>query len=109
MKALQGLALTVFLLGLTSCAAGPHQLRQTLNYDQHANAQNSWLSGIQWIIPILPLARLGGAVADFFRDDEPAWDTHAWDGQGTAYWHHQGEPPGGALDSLLCDDAQFFQ
>ncbi len=111
MKALQGLVLTSCLFGLSSCAAGPHQLRRSLDdFDQKLYIENPWFDAILWVVPVMPIAMIGTSIADLFTGDAYSfWAKDAWDGQGTAFRHYQPEVLDGTMESLLYDDARFFQ
>lgn len=111
MKAPQGLLLAALLLGLSSCAAGPHQLRRSLDdFDQKLYIENPWFNALLWVVPVMPVAQLGATLGDFFTGDAITfWGSDAWDGRGTAFRHYQPEVLDGAMESLLFDDAKFFE
>ena len=95
---------------LAACAAGPHQLRRTVDdWDQKMYVQNPWLDGVLWVIPVIPLAFYGSMIADFFVTDAYSfWFKDAWDGKGTAFTHYNPVPTDGSMSSLLNDGAQFL-
>ena len=111
MKAFTGLALAGLTLSLTSCAAGPHQLRRSVDdLDQKLYVENPWVDGLLWFFPVIPLLGFGASVGDFFVVDAyHFWFKDAWDGKGTAFRHFQPEATDGTMESLLYDDAKFFE
>ncbi len=111
MKPFTGLCLAGLVLGLSSCAAGPHQLRRTVDdFDQKLYIENPWISGVLWFLPVMPLGMFGASIVDFFTGDAYSfWAKDAWDGQGTAFRHYQPEVTDGTMESLMYDDAKFFE
>lgn len=105
-------ALTVALaLSLTSCAAGPHQLRRTVDdWDQKMYVNSPWLDGVLWFVPVIPFANFLASIGDFFVGDAYAfWFKDAWDGKGTGFNHFTPTHTDGAMDSLLLDDSKFLE
>jgi len=98
-------------VSLTSCQAGPHQLRRTVDdWDQKMYIQNPWVNGVLWFIPVIPLANFGATIVDTFVGDAYAfWFKDAWDGKGTGFTHYTQSPTDGSMESLLIDDAAFMQ
>jgi hypothetical protein len=111
MKLFTGLALGGLTLSLASCYAGPHQLRRSVDdWDQKMYVESPWIDAVLWVIPVIPLVSFGAQIADFFVVDAYYfWAKDAWDGNGTAYRHLQPEPTDGTMESLLFDDAKFFE
>ena len=111
-KFISSLALgAITAVSLTSCAAGPHQLRRTVDDWDHKMYVNSpWIDAVLWVIPVIPLANFVGAIGDFFVTDAYAfWLKDAWDGKGTAFTHFNPKATDGAMSSLLNDDAHFLE
>jgi hypothetical protein len=111
-KIIASLALgTVAALSTTSCSAGPHQLRRTVDDWDHKMYVNSpWLDGVLWFIPVIPLATFVGAFGDFFITDAYAfWFHDAWDGKGTGYEHLKVDATDGKMGSLLMDGSSWLQ
>lgn len=98
-------------VALSSCAAGPHQLRRTVDdWDQKMYIESPWLNGALWFIPVFPILTYGAGIADFFVTDAYAfWFKDAWDGKGTAFTHFIPDPTDGVMKSLLLDDAKFLK
>lgn len=111
-KFLTTLALgAVTALGMTSCAAGPHQLRRTVDDWDHKMYVNSpWIDGVLWFVPVIPLANFVAAIGDFFVTDAYAfWFNDAWDGKGTGFEHLKVEATDGKFGSLLNDGAGWLK
>lgn len=104
-------AAIVTAFSLTSCAAGPHQLRRTVDdWDQKMYVNSPWLSGVLWFIPVFPILTYGAGFVDFFTTDAYAfWFHDAWDGKGTGFERHKVEATDGTMGSLLNDDAGWFK
>ncbi len=110
MHKLTGIALAAAVLTLSSCAAGPHQLRRTVgDFDQKLYVEQPWIDVALHIIPVIPLLSFGAAIGDFFLDGYHFWGSDAWDGTGTAFRHYQVTPTDGTLESLLLDDAKLLE
>ena len=109
-KALVALPL-LMALTLSSCAAGPHQLRRTVDdWDQKMYIDSPWLDGVLWFVPVIPIASFLASIGDFFVTDAYAfWLKDAWDGKGTAFTHFNPKATDGAMSSLLNDDAHFLE
>jgi hypothetical protein len=97
--------------GLSSCLAGPHQLRRSVDdWDQKMYVQSPWIDGVLWFIPVIPIAGYVAAIGDFFIGDAYAfWFKDAWDQKGTAYTHFNVTPTDGSMSSLLNDDGKFLE
>lgn len=99
---LTALALTV---ALGSCAAGPQQLRRTIDdWDHNLYVNSPWLDAALWIVPVIPVATIGAFTFDFLVGNPWAfWFGDAWDGNGTSFRHAPVQPTDGTVDSLLLD------
>jgi len=93
----------LFAATLSSCLAGPHQLRRTVDdWDHRLYVQSPWLDAGLWVVPVMPVAWVVAAVGDFLVADAAAfWLDDAWDGAGTGYRFLAVEAPDGHVDSLL--------
>ena len=98
-------------LALSSCSAGPHQLRRSVDdWDQKMYVNSPWMDGILWFIPVIPIVTFGAQIGDFLITDAYAfWFKDAWDGKGTAFTHYTVTPTDGAMGSLMMDDSHFLQ
>jgi len=94
---------------LTACAAGPHQLRRSVDDWDHKSYVNSpWWNATMWIVPILPVSYIGAWVGDFLITDPWAfWFEDAWDGKGTGFEHLQLHWVDGRMGSLLTERAKW--
>lgn len=92
-------------LALTSCAAGPHQLRRSVDdWDQKTYVNSPWLNAAMWVVPVYPALHAGALVGDFLiTDPYHFWLDDAWDGNGTGFVHLDIECPDGFVESLLAD------
>src|SRR5690606_429901 len=101
------------LLGLTlsGCAAGPHQLRRTVDdWDHKLYVEQPWLDAVLWVVPVIPIAGFFASVGDFFVVDAYTfWVKDAWGGKGTGYNHLSVQHPDGAMTSLLATDGRFME
>lgn len=90
---------------LGSCAAGPHQLRRTIDdWDRQLYVNSPWFNAALWVVPVIPVATIGGFTFDFLIGDPYAfWFGDAWDGEGTGFEHSPVEAVDGTVDSLLLD------
>lgn len=90
---------------LCGCAAGPHQLRRTVDdWDHKVYVNSPWLNAALWIVPVYPVCTVGAAVLDFaVTDPYYFWFDDAWDGNGTGFQHLDVEWTDGHVDSLLSD------
>ena len=100
--------LVLFLIAATtlpSCAAGPHQLRRTVDdWDHNLYVNSPWLNAALWIVPVIPVCHLGAFTFDFFIGDAYAfWFGDAWDGNGTGFEHLPVESPDGRVESLMIE------
>ncbi|MHC5065698.1 MAG: hypothetical protein ACYTG5_17170 [Planctomycetota bacterium] len=107
----QALGLALLLsVTLTSCFAGPHQLRRTVDdWDNKMYVENPWLDAALWVIPVIPFATLGATFVDTLVGDAYAfWFKDAFSGEnGTGYKHHDV----GATRNMhsLLDDGKFME
>ena len=110
-KFICSLLLGAAAVSMTSCAAGPHQLKRTVDDWDHKTYVNSpWLNAVLWIVPVMPLAHFGAGIGDFFIGDAYAfWFKDAWDGKGTGYKHLMVEPTDGQMGSLLAEGSGWLK
>jgi hypothetical protein len=103
--------LLVGSLALSSCLAGPHQLKRSVDdWDQKMYVQSPWIDAVLWIVPVFPIAHFIAGIGDFLIVDAYAfWFKDAWDGKGTGFKHYEVTPTDGAMRSLLIDDAKFLE
>ena len=101
----------VAILTLSSCYAGPHQTKRTVDdWDRQMYIENPLLDGVLWFIPVFPLAHFGASIVDFFVVDAyHFWIKDLWDGKGTGFEYAEIPAEDGYLQSLLIDDAKFFE
>lgn len=97
-------------VAFSSCMAGPHQLKRTVDdWDHQMYIESPWINGVLWFVPIIPLAGFAASIGDFFVTDAYAfWFKDAWDGKGTAFTHYNPTPTDGSMESLMIDDAKFM-
>ncbi len=98
-------AVGLLSLALGACAAGPHQLRRSVDDFDHRTYVNSpWLNVALWTVPVIPTCLIGATALDFaVTDPYFFWFGDAWDGNGTGFQHLDVEWPDGRVDSLLLD------
>ncbi len=111
-KFITSLALgAVATLSMTSCSAGPHQLRRTVDDWDHKMYVNSpWVDGVLWFVPVIPLASFVASIGDFFVTDAYCfWFHDAWDQKGTGYEHLKVEAKDGTLGSLLNEGSGWLK
>jgi len=110
-KTFLAMSLALGCFSLTSCLAGPHQLKRSVDdLDQKVYVQSPWLSAVLWVVPVFPLANFGAAIGDFFVGDAYAfWFKDAWDGEGTGFEHYDMPTPDGRMRSLLIDGASWVK
>src|SRR5262245_5985189 len=96
---------------LTSCAAGPHQLRRSVDdFDHKLYVNSPWIDAVLWIVPAFELGMFVAFVGDFFVTDAYAfWLNDAWDGKGTGYEHLTVEPKDVRMQSLLTDGSGWLR
>ena len=102
-----GLALALVAAG---CAAGPQQLRRTVDdFDQKLYVDSPILDGILWFpIPAFPIANWGAYIGDFFINCYHFWIEDVWANEGKGFVHI--DPQGTKqLSSLMVDDSKFAQ
>ncbi|MFO1051927.1 MAG: hypothetical protein U1F36_06910 [Planctomycetota bacterium] len=107
--AIAALLAASFTLG--GCYSGPHQLQRTVDdWDQKVYVDSPWLNAVLMIIPVIPLARFGAAIGDFFITDAYAfWLNDAFGGQGGAGFRHKEIASKRSMGSLLRDDGKFLK
>lgn len=110
MKKIHLFAAACGLAVLASCAAGPHQVRRTVDdFDHKLYVQNPLLNGVLWVIPVFPIAYYGAMIVDFFVVDAyHFWFKDVWAGKGTGFEHFTVESES-RVQSLLIDDAKFLK
>lgn len=98
-------AVCLFALPFGACAAGPHQVRRTIDdWDHNLYVNSPWFDALLWVVPVIPVATLGSFVVDFLITDAYAfWFDDAWDGAGTGFEHLHVEATDGKVGSLLMD------
>lgn len=98
------LVLAAVSLCATSCLAGPHQLRRTVDdWDNRLYVESPWLDGILHVVPVIPLATAVAFVGDFLVGDAIAfWTDDAWQssGSGTGFEHFAVKSEDGNMQSL---------
>jgi hypothetical protein len=101
----------VAVFSLSGCLAGPHQTKRTVDdWDRDMYIDNPLLNGVLWVVPVFPLAYFGASIVDFFAVDAyHFWIKDLWDGKGTGFEHSEMSAEDGYLQSLLIDDAKFFE
>ncbi|MBK8976899.1 MAG: hypothetical protein IPM29_13350 [Planctomycetes bacterium] len=104
------LALAVGLM-FSGCAAGPHQLRRSLdNFDQDLYVEMPLINGLLWFpIPAFPIAYYVAYIGDFFITDAYAfWIRDVWEGEGTGFDYYDTSSKK-TMKSLMSDDGSFLQ
>jgi hypothetical protein len=83
-KTLAALALGGALLS-ASCAAGPHQLRRSVDdFDHKLYQENPLLNGVLWVVPVFPILSYGAMIGDFLVVDAyHFWAKDVWRQEGT--------------------------
>lgn len=113
MRKLTAAALAVVTaFSLSSCLAGPHQLRRSVDdWDAKMYANSPILDGILWFpIPMWGILNWGAMFGDFFIGDAYSfWFHDVWDGKGTGFEHHKVEATDGKMGSLLNDNAGWLK
>ena len=101
------LGAVLLAVSLGSCAAGPHQLRRTVDdWDHKIYVNSPWLDAALWIVPAIPISTVIAMTFDFFITDAWAfWSDDAWDGSGTGFEHLPVQATDGRMGSLLLDRA----
>jgi hypothetical protein len=94
---------------LSSCFAGPHQLRRSVDDWDHKTYVNSpWFNAALWVVPVLPICNVLAWTGDFLICDAYAfWIHDAWDGKGTGFQHMEVIAVDGKVGSLLLDRAEW--
>ncbi|MBP8299907.1 MAG: hypothetical protein KA020_06095 [Planctomycetes bacterium] len=102
-KLVASVAVCVAAFSLTSCLAGPHQLRRSVDdWDQKMYVNSPWLDAVLWVVPVFQICGFGASIGDFFVGDAYAfWFHDAWDGKGTGFKHAETAPTDGYVNSFL--------
>jgi hypothetical protein len=102
MRTLRRSVLALASLALTACAAGPHQLRRSIDdWDQKSYVNSPWWNATLWVVPVMPLCYVGAWAGDFLITDPWAfWFEDAWDGKGTGFEHAHVQWTDGRMPSL---------
>lgn len=111
-KTITSLALSaVAAVSLTSCMAGPHQLRRTVDDWDHKMYVNSpWIDAVLWVVPVFPFANFIAQMGDFFVGDAMCFWLHdAWDQKGTGFEHHKVDAKDGTMSSLLNEGSGWLK
>jgi len=108
-KLVASIAIVVAALSFSSCLAGPHQLRRSVDdLDQKMYIDNPWLNAALWVLPF-PVMYAGASFGDFFVGDAYAfWFHDAWDHKGTGFKHADITPTDGQVGSLV-GNGQFLE
>ena len=103
-RVLASCALAALMCG---CAAGPHQVRRSVDdWDNQLYVNSPWWNACLWIVPVIPTLEIGGWVVDFLITDPWFfWFDDAWDGAGTSFEHLDVQETDGYVQSLLMDRA----
>ena len=108
-----GILLALLLcFSFTSCFAGPHQLRRTVDdWDQKMYVESPWLDAVLWVVPVIPLFHFVAGIGDFvITDGYTFWIEDAFTGgNGTGYVHFTPDHPDGYMNSLLSDDGAWLR
>ena len=109
-KFVLGALLTCFA-GLGSCIVGPHQLARTVDdWDRKMYVESPWLDAVLNIIPVVPLAKFGAGIGDFFITDAYAfWFKDAFSGEGGTGFDHWQDSSSKKMKSLLLDGGKFLE
>jgi len=111
-KACLALALTVGLsFSFSSCFAGPHQLRRSVDdWDAKLYTESPWISAALWVIPVIPLADWVAMAGDFLVTDAyHFWIKDAWDGKGTGFKHAEFLGSDGYMNSMLVGTGSWMK
>ncbi len=98
-------------LALSSCLAGPHQVRRSVDdWDHEMYVNSPWVNGVLWVVPVFPFCYIGAIVTDLFLVDAYSfWFEDAWDGMGTGFQHYEVTPTDGVFKSFLLDDGVLLE
>ncbi|MCA8971503.1 MAG: hypothetical protein KDC95_17050 [Planctomycetes bacterium] len=98
-------ALLAVSAGLGSCVVGPHQLGRTVDdWDRKMYVESPWLDAALNIIPVVPIAKFGAGIADFFVTDAYTfWLKDAFAGKGGTGFVHYQDTSSRQMKSLLAD------
>lgn len=59
----QFLAMSAVALSFTSCSAGPHQLKRSVDdWDQKMDGNSPWVNGVLWFFPVFPICQFVAGV-----------------------------------------------
>lgn len=107
---MRSLRRSLLLLGvacLGACAAGPHQLRRSIDDWDHKSYVNSpWWNATLWLTMVMPVCYAGAFCGDFLITDPYVfWFEDAWDGKGTGFDHLEVPWTDGRMTSLWMERA----
>jgi hypothetical protein len=93
------------------CLAGPQQLQRSVDdWDRKTYVNSPWFAASLWIVPVVPLAKVGAFVVDVTIGNAYAfWWHDTWDGKGTGFEPARVEPTDGRTDSLLSEQGGFLK
>ncbi len=96
---------------LSSCLAGPHQLTRTVDdWDRKLYVGSPRFNAVLHALPVIPLAKAGAMLADFFVTDAIAfWGHDLWDNRGTGFVHYEVDGDDGTVSSLLYEGAGWLR
>lgn len=108
-KMLLVLGLAAIVL-LASCAAGPHQLRRSVDgWDQKVYVDSPLVDGILWVVPVFPICHMIAGIGDFLLVDAyHFWAVDLWRGKGTGF-QHKDMKADQFMKGVLVDDGGFFK
>lgn len=87
---------------LGGCLMGPQQLQRSVDdWDRKLYTNSPWLDVAFWILPIVPVSKIGAFVCDTLVTNPWAfWSRDAFAGNGTGFEHFRDDAPSGHLPSL---------
>lgn len=97
-------------LTFSGCIVGPHQLARTVDdWDREMYVKSPWLDAALNIFFVMPIARFGASIGDFFVTDAYTfWVKDAFgDGTGTGF-RHADVPASRSMGSLI-GDGKFLE
>lgn len=104
------IALSLSAVGFTSCLAGPHQLKRSVDdYDRSTYVESPWLNAVLWVVPVFPISHFVAGIGDFFIDGWFFWSNDAWDMKGTNFEFSNIADTDGKLKSLKDGWGNFFK
>ena len=108
-----GIVLAMLLcISFTSCLAGPHQLKRTVDdWDQDMYVESPWLNAALWVVPVYPLLHTGAWIGDTLVGDAYTfWLNDAFSGKGGAgFVHYNVDHTDGYVNSLWMPDAKWMR